>query len=223
MSRSRQRGFIPGTVIEINVSLALLGIAVAVLWTWSTMKYHPVNMESFKAVVVAPAAATVAAPAGWTVKQAEGGTTVIQRGEPAWQTLIVPVLLVLTVISIFVAPLSWPYWTMLVVLCGAWGYGATLGPGNQNMRVAQDGSVALVGMARFALLVAKTQAVPAKDVEAVLVHKQQPEAYLVFRVGDVRRGWRIYADTPADAHAVAALVQSKLKPPPAPAAKPEPA
>ena len=217
MSRSGQRGFISSVSIDINISIAVLLVAVAVLWPWSTMKYQHVPMEPIKAEVVAPAAATAAAPAEWTVKQAEGGTTVIQRGEPAWQALIVPVLLVLTVISIFVAPLSWPYWTLLVVLCGAWGYGATLGAGNQNMRVAQDGSVALVGMARFALLVAKTQAVPAKDVEAVLVHKQQPEAYLVFRMGDVRRGWRIYADTPADAHAVAALVQSKLKPP----AKPE--
>jgi hypothetical protein len=215
----RARGFIPGIVVEINISITVLGIALAVMWPWSTGIYHLRSVDSMKAELVAPVAATAAVPEGWTVAQGEGGATVIRRYEPGWQTWIVPVLALATVISIFVAPLQWPFWLMLAGLCGAWGYGIALGPGNQSVNIATDGSVELRGAARFAGPVIRGESVDARNVETVLVHKDRPEVHLVFRKNESRTGWRIYADKSADAHAVGALVLSKLKPPPA--AKPD--
>ncbi|HET9403899.1 MAG TPA: hypothetical protein VFO57_04915 [Burkholderiales bacterium] len=214
--RLKQAGFIPGMVIEINCAIAALGLAVVVLWSWSLMKYHPPAIDTMKAELVAPVAATAAMPDGWTVAQGEGGATVIRSIEPGLPAWVFPVLLLGTLVSIFVCPLQWPYWLFLAGLCGVWGAGIGLGgPGNQNVKIAADGSVELRGAARFAAIVVRGETVAAQNVETVLVHKERPEAYVVFRKNDTRRGWRIYADKPADAHAVGVLVQSKLKPPPA--------
>lgn len=216
-----QAGFIPGMAIEINISIAVLGIVFAVLWSWSLFPFSPLSVEPIKAELVAPGVATPAMPEHWRVTQDEGGAAVIRFGEPAWQSLILPVLLLAAIIALFVAPLQWPYWLLLACLGGAWGYGITLGPGSQQVKIAPDGTVEVRSAARFAWLVLKGKTLAAHDVETVLVHKTRPEAYVVFRAGDDRRGWRLYTDEPAEAHAVAAAVRARLKPPPAAATSPD--
>jgi hypothetical protein len=211
----RQAGFIPGMVIEINIALVILAVAVGILWQASTMKFRPQGVDAMKAELVAPAATS--APTEWGVAPAIDMTYIAKT--EGWTGLIVPVLLVATVISIFVAALYWPYWVTLVALCAAWWYGLESAPGNQSVKFDKDGAVQLLGAVRFAAFMGASEKINLKGVEGVLVHKERPVAYLVFRKDERRLGWRIYADSQAEAHAIAALLQSSFQPPAA--AKPE--
>jgi hypothetical protein len=220
---SRQRGFIPGVVIEINIALAALGIAVAVLWPWSANPFRLLMIEPRAAELVAasPAGLTVV-PEGWMTERGRGGSTTIQRIEPPALRWIVPALLVCTAIAIVVCPLQLPFWLLLAALCATWGYAIRAGPVEQSVTIHADGSVVLHGSARLARWISREETVAGKDIDTVLVHKADAVAYVVFLKGKARFGWRIYAASQADARAIAGLVLSRLKPPATPPALPVP-
>jgi hypothetical protein len=58
--------------------------------------------------------------------------------------------------------------------------------------------------------------VAAKDIENVRVHKERAELCIVYLVdANRRRGLRVYADSAADAHALAATLLAQMKKKPA--------
>ena len=217
----KEAGFGSYGFVETKIGIAVLGIVLAVLWPWASGLLQPVPIASRAAELVAPAvASTIAVPSGWRVVQDKDGSTVIQRQEPEWQRWIAPVLLFATAVAIFLTPLAWsPFWILLAALCGVLGYGIHLRPVEQSLKIAANGSVEMSGTARFSAIMGKSETVYAENVDTVLVHKEQPVAYFVYLKRGDRTGWRIYADSSADARAIAALVQSRLKPKP-PADKP---
>jgi hypothetical protein len=209
--------------MEINFSLAVLGIAVAVLWPWSANQFRPLTIEPRAAELVTPAPAGYAVvPEGWMLERGRGGNTVIRSIEPPALRWVVPALLACTVIAIFVCPMQLPFWLLLAGLCAAWGYANHAGPVEQSVTINADGSVGLRGSARLAGWISREETVAAKDVDTVLMHKAHSVAYVVFLKDKTRFGWRLYAASPADARAVAGLVLSRLKPPATPPALPAP-
>lgn len=214
-ARSRQSGFIPGMVIEINIALAVAAVVVGLLLPASQWKFRPVPVDPRAAVFVVPGAAVASAPAGWTVAPQAGGGVSLRKAESAWTAWVVPALVVATVVTIFTAALYWPYWLALVLLGATWWYGLESAPGLQSVRIGADGALELKGAVRHTAVIGGSEKVAANEVETVFVHKDLPQVFLVYQRDKKRLGWRIYADTPAEAHAIAALVQSSLKPAPA--------
>jgi len=209
--------------MEINIALAVLGVAVAVLWPWSAHSFRPLAIEPKAAELVVPATAAITLmPEGWTMARGRGGTSVMLRTEPPALRWIVPALIAATAISVFACPLQAPFWLLLAGLCGIWGYAIHAGPLAQSVTINADGSAALQGSARLAGLISREETVAAHDMAGVFVHRARAEAYVVFLKGKTRYGWRVYAASPADAHAVAALMHSRLKRPAAPPALPVP-
>ena len=213
MSRSGQRGFIPGVVVEINIAIVVALVLVGILLPASQWKFKPQSIEPNPAYLVVPAAATPSAPAGWPVAPRAGGGIDVRKAESPWTAWVVPALLVAVVVTIFTTALYWPYWLALVLLGATWWYGIESTPGLQTVKIGADGAIALAGAVRHTAVIGGSEKLDAKDVETVLVHKDQPVAYLIFRRDKKRLGWRIYAETQAEAQAIAALLQSKLKPP----------
>jgi hypothetical protein len=198
-------------VIEAQISLAALGIVVAVLFYWSGDAFRPLGIEPRKAELVVPAPGSILSlPAGWTVTGEPGKAAAIHRDEPIWLKLVVPVSIAAAAVCAFLFPLSPPFWALLVLLCGVWGYGIYGNPVEQSVSVAADGSLTLHGSARLAWIAQRTESVPAKAVETVLLHKDRPEVYIVFTRDQTRVGWRVYADSVADAQALAALALRQL-------------
>jgi hypothetical protein len=161
-------------------------------------------------------------PEEWTAERGRDGSIAIRRIEPPALRWVVPALLVCTVIAIFACPLQLPFWLLLAALCATWGYAIRAGPIEQSVTVHAGGSVALRGSARLAGWISREENVAGKDVDTVLVHKDDAVAYVVYLKGKTRFGWRIYAASQADARAVAGLVLSGLKPPAAPPVPPAP-
>jgi hypothetical protein len=203
-------------VIEINIAIAVAAVLVGLLLPASQWKFKPVPLEANPALLVAPAAAVASAPAGWTVAPQAGGGISLRKAESAWTAWVVPALIVATVVTIFTAALYWPYWLALVLLGATWWYGLESAPGLQSVKIGADGAIELKGAVRHTAVIGGSERVAAQEIETVFVHKEHPEVYLVYQRDKERRGWRIYAETPAEAHAIAALVQSHLKPPPPP-------
>jgi len=219
----RQAGFIPGVVMEINFAIAILGIAVAVLWPWSANQFRPLTIGPRAAELVAPSPAGFAVvPEGWMVERGQGGITAIRSIEPPALRWIIPALLACTVAAIFACALQLPFWLLLAALCATWGYANHAGPVEQSVTINADGSVVLRGSARLAGWISREETVAAKDVDTVLVHREDAVVYVVFLKDKTRFGWRLYAASPANARAVAGLVQSRLKPPAPPPGLPAP-
>ncbi len=213
----------PGVVIQINIALAALGIAVAVLWPWSAHSFRPLPIEPGSAEFAAPATtAIVLVPQGWMLARGQGGAAVIRSTEPPALKWVIPGLLAAAVFAIFACPLQVPFWLLLAGLCGTWGYAIHAGPLDQSVTIHADGSIVLRGSARLAGLISREERIAASDVVAVLVRKARAEAHVVFLRGKARYGWRLHAASPADARAVAALVQSRLKRPAVPPVLPTP-
>jgi hypothetical protein len=213
MGRARtEAGFVSHVVVDIQISLVALAVAVAALLPPAFGQLGPVAMEpklASELLEVKPDGG-VHVPAGWTFARNRDGTTGLARSEPAALRWVAPVLLVAAVVMMFVCPLQLPYWLLLAALCGAWGYAVHAGPVEQSVRIRTDHTITLRGSARLNGVLGRSVTVPAKDVETVLVHDRRAEAYFVYRVGREKYGWRIYADTPADARALAALIGSSL-------------
>jgi len=202
-------------VIQINIAIAVAAVVVGLLLPASQWKFKPLPVDPKATVFVAPAAVIASAPAGWTVAPQEGGGVSLRKAESPWTAWVVPALIVATVVTIFTAALYWPYWLALVLLGATWWYGLESAPGLQSVKIAADGALELKGAVRHTAVIGGSEKVGAKEFDTVLVHKERPEVYLVYQRDKKRLGWRVYADTPAEAHAIAALVQSRLKPAPA--------
>ena len=209
----RQAGFIPGVVMEINLALAALALAVVVLWSWADGPLRPPLVDANDPALVAPAAGpNPVPPQAWTLTHAPNGSVVLQRAEPVGLMWIIPILIAAALVVAFVLPLMWPFWLALAILCAVWTYANSSDPVSQSITLAKDGSVTWRTSARFAGIIGRSQSVAAKDIENVRVHKDRPEVYIVYLVDtNRRRGLRLYADSAADAHAIAALALARLK------------
>ena len=205
-------------VIEINIAIVILLVAIGILLPASQLKFKPVPVDPKPVEFVAPAAPAGSFPEGWGVAMSMDPLAIVRSYNP-WTMWIVALLLVVTAVTVFVAALYWPYWVALIVLCAAWWYGLESIP-SQSVKITADGTMELRGYVRFAAPVGGIEKLSVKDIETVLVHKERPEAWVVFQRDKRRLGWRIYAETAAEAHAVAALLQSQLKPPATATGKP---